>query len=634
MRIAGQYITDDQDRILMLRGCNLGGNAKFPRVPAGASWVPNSLDCTGEVSFADRPFPLEEADAHFDRLVRWGFTFIRFIITWEALEHEGPGIYDEAYLAYLRNILLLAEKKGISVFMDPHQDVWSRWTGGDGAPAWTLEKIGIDISRLDAVGAALTQQRCQSGWGEPYPRRMVWPTNYNRYGAATMFTLFFGGNTYAPDFTIEGEPAQDWLQERYLRAMRHCYRRLKNCAAIAGWGTMNEPHPGFIGYRDLEGLENYPLAVGPIPSPLQAMAAASGSRVSIPVYTTGLRGKRISGRRIINPGGLSLFKEGFTCPWKQAGVWTDQGGTPRVLRKDHFTYYQGKPVRFVDDFLKPFMARFIDRMREANAKTFIFIEGIPHGDHPHWTQKDPPGVVNAFHWYDSPTLFLKFFRPWVSVRAENGKILLGRKRVAALFAERLAEGRNWARNHMEDMPCFLGEFGLPFDMNGKRAFKTGDYRLHEEALGMYYDAVDANFLHSTIWNYTADNTHEQGDGWNNEDLSIVYQGEGRAMRGWLRPYPMATAGIPLELRWDWKRGVFRYRFHADGTIPFPTEIYAPPECLGTDPEISVQREDGGSAGAEYKPELRRIFIHHGGFSGDIELTLSGKGPLISGSRQG
>jgi hypothetical protein len=634
MRIAGRYITDDEDRVLILRGCNLGGNAKYPRVPAGASGVPGSLTLTGEVSFVGQPFPLEEAEAHFDRLARWGFAFIRFIITWEALEHEGPGIYDEAYLAYLRNILLLAEKKGISVFIDPHQDVWSRWTGGDGAPAWTLEKIGIDIRRLDAVGAALTHQHYQDIYGAPYPRRMVWPTNYNRYGAATMFTLFFGGNTYAPDFTIDGERAQDWLQERYLAAMRHCYRRLKNCGAIAGWGTMNEPHPGFIGYRNLEGLENYPLAAGPVPSPLQAMAAASGHRVSAPVYTTGLRGKRITGSRLINPGGLSLFKEGYTCPWKQAGVWTDEGGPPRILRKDHFTYYRGSPTRFVDDFLKPFMARFIDRMREANAKTIIFIEGIPHGDHPHWTKKDASGVVNAFHWYDSPTLFLKQFRPWISVRAETGGILLGRKRVAALFAERLAEGRDWARNRMEDMPCLLGEFGLPFDMNGRRAFKTGDYRRHEEALAMYYDAADENLLHATIWNYNPDNTHEQGDGWNNEDLSILYRGEGRAARGWLRPYPMATAGIPLALRWDWKQGVFRYRFRADGTIALPTEVYAPPECFGANPEISVQREDGGEAGVEYKPELRRIFIQNGGFSGNIELTVSGKGPLLTGSRRG
>ncbi|MDR2111277.1 MAG: cellulase family glycosylhydrolase [Spirochaetaceae bacterium] len=626
----GPYILDEQGRTLILRGCNLGGNSKYPAEPPGASWIPDSLTHTGDVSFVGRPFPLEEAENHFDRLARWGFTFIRLIITWEALEHGGPGIYDEAYLAYLRKILLIAEKKGVSVYMDPHQDVWSRWTGGDGAPAWTLEKIGIDLNRLDATGAALTHQRR----GDPFPR-MIWPTNYNRYAAATMFTLFFGGNTYAPETMIDGESAQDWLQERYLRAMRHCFRRLKNCKAITGWGPINEPHQGFIGYRNPEGLENYPVATGPIPSPLQAMAAASGHRVSVPVYTMGVSGPRKRGRQTINPEGLSLFKEGYGCPWKRAGVWTDEGGPPRLLRKDHFTFFNGKPARFVDDFLKPFIIRFAARIREVDEKTFVFIEGIPHGDHPTWDKKDGSGIINAFHWYDGPTLFTKFFRPWISVRSETGQILLGRKRVAAFFTERLRDGRDWTREHMEDMPCLLGEFGLPFDMNGKRAFKTGDYRLHEEALSMYYDAVDNNLLHSTIWNYNADNTHQRGDGWNGEDLSIFHQGEGRAMRGWLRPYPMATAGKPLWIRWDRKEGVFGYRFYADAAIPFPTELYAPPECFGERPEISVRAEDPAKNAVlevEYRPELRRIFIFHGEYSGEVTLTVSA-GKFNGGERR-
>jgi hypothetical protein len=456
---------------------------------------------------------------------------------------------------------------------------------------------------------------------------MIWPTNYNRYAAATMFTLFFGGNTYAPDLTVGGEPVQDWLQGHYIAGMRHCYRRLKNCKAIAGWGTMNEPHPGFIGYRDPEGLENYPLAAGPMPSPLAAMAAASGHRVSAPVYTTGLSGVRISGQAILNPEGLSLFKEGFSCPWKQAGVWTDEGGEPRLLRRDHFTYYQGKPVRFVDDFLKPFMRRFIGQIREVRSGTLIFIEGIPHGDHPHWTGDDPAGVVNAFHWYDGFTLYTKFFRPWFSLRVDTGKPLLGRKQLAAYFREQLGKGAAWTRERMGDIPALLGEFGLPFDMNGKRAYRTGNYRFHEEALGMYYDAIDAHLLHSTIWNYTAGNTHEGGDGWNGEDLSICFNGEGRAAAGWLRPYPMATAGLPLALSWDRKRRVLSYRFRADGGGA-PTEIYVPPECLGEKPLIRLQSA-AGELRSEYRPEERRLLIFTGGYAGEVELTLRGEPPAAA-----
>jgi hypothetical protein len=597
--------------------------------PPGAAFSAESLKNPGEVSFTGRPFPLEEADAHFERLAAAGFTFLRLVITWEALEHQGPGIYDEAYLAYLRKILRAAEKWGISVFIDPHQDVWSRWTGGDGAPAWTLEKLGMDLNRLDAAGAAVTRQRYAEFHGGRLFPRMAWPGNYNRYGAATLFTLFFAGNAYAPDLRIEGESAQDWLQGHFIAALRHCYRRLKNCAAVAGWGTMNEPHHGFAGHQDLARPENPMVPVGPSPSPFQTMAAASGYRTSIAVYGIGLSGApRVTGREILNPQGLSIFQEGYSCPWKQAGVWTDEGGEPRLLKKDHFARYQNRPVRFTDDFLKPFMIRFIETMREANEKAFFFIEGVPQEGHPSWKESDPPNTVNAFHWYDGFALYTKTFRPWFSIRTDTARPLFGKDRVLRYFKQALAEGLAWTREQMGNMPCLLGEFGLPFDLNGRRAYKTGDYSVHEEALSMYHDAIDANLLHSTLWNYTADNTPGTGDGWNDEDLSIFSGGKERAAGGWKRPYPMATAGIPLSFTWDRKKGIFCYRFRADGNIEAPTEIFLP-EAFGAAPEISIAPGDTGQVRWEYLPEKHRLYLDHGGREGELEIRVR-----ISGSPKG
>lgn len=626
MRVSGRYITDDMGRVLILRGCNAGGSSKVPANPPGGTHVSGSLKSPAGVSFVGRPFPLEEAEAHFDRLKRWGFTFLRLVVTWEALEHEGPGVYDEAYLSYLRKLLRVAEEMGIAVFIDPHQDVWSRWTGGDGAPAWTLEKLGIDTERLDAAGAALTHQRySEFNKDAPYPR-MIWPTNYSRYAAATMFTLFFAGNTYAPETTIDGESAQDWLQDRYIACMRHCFKRLKNCKAIAGWGTMNEPNAGFIGYTDLEKMENVTALLGAVPYPLDAMAAASGYSREVPVYAIGVRGVRITGRQILNTEGLSIFREGYECPWKRAGVWTDEGGVPRLLRKDYFAAVNGRPAQFTGDFLVPFMRRFIDRMREVNPGVIIFIEGTPMGEHPAWPEGSPGGVVNAFHWYDGLTLVTKSFRPWFNVAVETAKPVLGRKNVAALFTRAIGKGVVWARERMGDIPCLLGEFGIPFDMNGKKAYRTGDYRLHEEALAMYYDAIDANLLGSTIWNYTPDNTHEWGDGWNGEDLSIFSGGRGRAMGGWLRPYPIATAGVPLALTWDRKRRFFRYRFRADPAITAPTEIFVPAGCFSSTPAISLQTfpADAGASGlkADYKPEEQRLFVWNESCRGETEIILS------------
>lgn len=119
-----------------------------------------------EFLFADRPFPVEEAESFFSRLKQEGKTSLNMVITWKSLEHEGPEIYDEAYLAYLRKILIAAENEGIEVFIRPHQNACEKWQ--DNAPAWALEKPDIDR----CIGAYRHAQRrlkkCTAikSWGE------------------------------------------------------------------------------------------------------------------------------------------------------------------------------------------------------------------------------------------------------------------------------------------------------------------------------------------------------------------------------------------------------------------------------------------------------------------------------------
>ncbi len=165
IKVINGHFEDEFGRILILRGVNLGGSSKVPYRPNGASWNMEGFYQHRDVSFVGRPFPLAEADEHFRRLQTWGLTFLRYLVTWEAIEHAGPGIYDEAYLDYTRQIIAKAAEYGINVFIDPHQDVWSRFTGGDGAPGWTLEAAGMDIAQLHRAGAAFVHQES----GDPYP---------------------------------------------------------------------------------------------------------------------------------------------------------------------------------------------------------------------------------------------------------------------------------------------------------------------------------------------------------------------------------------------------------------------------------------------------------------------------------
>jgi hypothetical protein len=161
------------NRTLLLRGVNLSGNAKQP--PNIPSHEPLGFFDHTNVSFINRPFPIHQADEHFSRLQNYGFNFLRFNITWEAIEHKAPGIYDNEYIDYVCKILLIAKKYGFRCFIDPHQDVWSRFTGGSGAPGWTLELAGFDITQFVHNNAAIVQNTFVHPKNFP---KMIWATVY------------------------------------------------------------------------------------------------------------------------------------------------------------------------------------------------------------------------------------------------------------------------------------------------------------------------------------------------------------------------------------------------------------------------------------------------------------------------
>jgi hypothetical protein len=54
------------------------------------------------------------------------------VIGWLVLDN----LYDYDYMNYVAKILVKAKEYGFQCFIDPHQDVWSRFTGGSGAPLW------------------------------------------------------------------------------------------------------------------------------------------------------------------------------------------------------------------------------------------------------------------------------------------------------------------------------------------------------------------------------------------------------------------------------------------------------------------------------------------------------------------
>lgn len=169
-------------------------------------------------------------------------------------------------------------KYGITCYIDPHQDVWCRHTGGSGAPTWTLELVGLDIYNLKATGAAhahnvsdtislTSSHRLQPAHSrarrrlspslsqlhlEPHdPPPKVWPSGYTKLAAATMATVFWAGDTFARKRQVrrdlhQGEwgcsgakeelvGLQQFLQKSMIEAFGQLADRLKDCEAVIGF---------------------------------------------------------------------------------------------------------------------------------------------------------------------------------------------------------------------------------------------------------------------------------------------------------------------------------------------------------------------------------------------------------------
>lgn len=117
-----------------------------------------------------------------------------------------------------------------------HQDVWSRYSGGSGAPAWTLEVIGLSIPDLPQAHAAWLQG--VKGGGHTEDERGLWPTGYQKLAASTMNTVFWGGEVFAPKLKIGGERGvnvQVFLQDAFLNAWEALVDAVADVEAVVGF---------------------------------------------------------------------------------------------------------------------------------------------------------------------------------------------------------------------------------------------------------------------------------------------------------------------------------------------------------------------------------------------------------------
>ncbi|HYE46853.1 MAG TPA: cellulase family glycosylhydrolase [Caulobacter sp.] len=591
LRVSGPLFLDAHGRQVMLRGVNLGGDCKVPW-PEGGTENPSDFSDHRTVSFVGRPFPLEEADRHLARIAGWGFNTLRLLTTWEAVEHAGPGQYDEAYLDYLAAVAAKAGEHGLYVFVDFHQDVWARMSGGDGAPGWTFEAAGLDFARFHASEAALVMQNAYD-YGDPaveqdaYPR-MVWSSNYHRPANGVMWSLFWGGARFTPDLQVGGRNIQDLLQGSYLAALKAVADRVAHLPNVIGFDSLNEPGFGWFGrsltYRHLERTpENrVPPAEGPALSILDQLSMLAGLPTPVPVLTRQADGSMaVTGERVMNPDGVRAWTG--DCPFEAAGVYRIRNGMTEPMREDAFSRHDGRRLDLSEDAYGPFFHEVARTMRAANPDWALFAEMDPFASiaRRRFPRDLPDHTVNASHWYDVRLLHTKDYDANADAAATSAR-----------YQRQLDYLRQESTGFLGGgAPTLIGEFGIPYDLDGAEAYaawargeRDGIWAKHEAALGAMYDAIDALQIHSTQWNYTASNRNHGriGDRWNQEDLSIFSADQtdeqndgGRAVPGFCRPFVRAVQGRLSESRFDRATGVYSLSWQADPTIEAATEVYVP-----------------------------------------------------------
>ncbi|KAF8750382.1 Cellulase (glycosyl hydrolase family 5) [Rhizoctonia solani] len=471
------WITDSYGRVCLLKGPMNHNPDTFPHDHRS-------------VTFVGRPFPLEEAPQHFARLRRWGLTFskldqlslhsltiervpVRFNVTWEAIEHAGPGEYDTDYLEYLQKVLALLPEFGLVAFVALHQDVWSRYSGGSGAPAWTLEAAGFDIGNIGGACGAAYLGGVQGNGVEIDRGR--WPTD----------------------------------------AFDQLVRAVGDCEGVIGFEQlMNEPHRGYVSIPSLHSFDyNTDLHLHDTPNALQSFALGAGHAVRIPHYVRSWPWPTRIGKHVLrNQEGVKAWREnGPTqgkCIWEMHGVWgwDIKKSEPVPLREGYFKKNPdtGEDVEWHADFFYPFVRRWSARVHELTGTVKWYSLRLSErvlsvfmdiGESTH-------NMVFAPHWYDLNALFSKAFGS-MSVNVQG--LSRGMFVLKALYWGHSGARENYTlqiRNIVENArkslsgsrPTIIGECGIPMDMNNGAGFAIEPYKWHLRMMDALMTALERNLV--------------------------------------------------------------------------------------------------------------------------------------------
>jgi endoglycosylceramidase len=178
---------------------------------------------------------------------------------------------------------------------------------------------------------------------------------------------------------------------------------------------------------------------------------------------------------------------------------------------------------------------------------------------------------------------------------------LGLSRAFSAMAE---TAREW------ETPLFLGEFGISAAIIG-----AGEY------VRTFYERLDAALASGAQWNYTPRWNAESKDGWNGEDFSILEPTGALRANFDPRPYPRATAGLPLRFDYDdrdpdGRPRSIEFEWDHDPTRG-ETELFLPATAFPDGSDIEVR---GAGVSCQHDPR-RQLITCRSPVAGTIQLKV-------------
>lgn len=398
----------------------------------------------------------------------------------------------------------------------------------------------------------------QNTWDDPakFPK-MIWATNYTRLVCQTIFTLFWAGRDFAPKAIINGINIQDYLQSHFIAACKYLAQKIHDAGdleneVVIGWESLNEPQRGLIGIQDISVIPaEQQLQLGTSPTAFQGMLTGSGRPCEEAVWGFGGFGPYQSGRELVDPEGETIWlpvtyddtKYGWVrdpnwklgqCLWAQHGVWDPT--TDELLQKDYFSKKPrtGEPLDY-DKFTNTYFMEHYRAYTEAIRSVWpgsIMLCQPPVMEIPpdlKGSNDDDPNMVHAIHYYDGLTLMSKHWSVFILfgqlifintyrnrlynvdvIGVLRGKYLtpafgvkIGETAIRNCLRDQLKFLRDESLRYMGNHPVIFTETGIPYDMDDKHAYKTGDYSSQISAMDAIHYALEGSTSNGfTLWVYT------------------------------------------------------------------------------------------------------------------------------------